>query len=237
MSSRSNSANAAKMPNTGQPPAVVVSICAPSPRARAGRHLGPTGPAPCRPGARGCGPAGQASRRRARRRLAGRAGMPPSRGALPSLLRLGPRRADRVRPHRRGGRRAAGRATGSRPPWRRGPSRPACLFLKRWFEKRHPLAPHRVNSTDQNWFRKLSYANLRSPKCGTLPGPARHALSGPTHSLRSFPLALSAASRPGIPAHPAELPPAIAQRVPNPSRPSVRQVHRGVHGKRTTTRR
>ena len=134
-SSRSNSASTgAKMPNTRRPAAVVVSICAPlageHPQAHAaGRQVlhgvDQLGKVPAQPN--------RASRRRARRPFAGRAGS----CRVPAGRRRRRRRGrGRGWPGRRcpqpGGRRTAGPATGRRRSSRRGRSRSACIANERF---------------------------------------------------------------------------------------------------------
>ena len=65
----------------------------------------------------------------------------------------------RRRRPQRPARRAAGRGTGSRPPWRRGRTRSACLFLKRWFEIRVAQTRFGRDSTYRKPFRKQRSTN------------------------------------------------------------------------------
>ena len=137
ISSCSNSASAAKVPNTRRPAAAVVSIL----RALPGEH--PSAHAAGRQvlhgvaQVRGCGRGGRASRRRAHRQsgACARSCQAPV-GRRGRRTRRRGRRGRRRRP-RPAARRAAGPATGSRPPLRRGRSRSACVVNGRL---RHTVA-------------------------------------------------------------------------------------------------
>ena len=111
-----------------RPAAVVVSIFAPCPVST--RRPTPRADRSCTVltrWARGCGRAGRASRRRARRPTGARAGSCRVPGGRRGRRTRSRGRRGRRRRRRPAARRAAGPATGSRPPWRRGRSRSACV--------------------------------------------------------------------------------------------------------------